>query len=319
MLGLASSHAYTFIEPDRWDARRETTRGRYAARYGTEAPHRPEVDQETLGTNQVRYENIRQGLSTLRERVATLRPDALIMIGDDQDENFTRENMPQFAIYTGDDLVVADHESSTRRTLKVHKPLATAILTGMVEQCFDLAWSEVFPKGELLSHAHGPALEVVDPLGEIPVVLIFVNAIHVPAPTPARCVAFGQALGRVIAERPPSERVALYASGGLSHFSAGYPWPHYSGPHTVGSICADFDRRAIELMRQGRGHELAALSSADLLANGDVEMRQWLILLGALGAQRPELLIYEPFYRAIMGQAVGYWEPAVAPQSPTAA
>jgi hypothetical protein len=55
------------------------------------------------------------------------------------------------------------------------------------------------------------------------------------------------------------KRVALYASGGLSHFTASYPWPFYKGPCTVGSICQDFDRKIVEAMREGRGSELSRL------------------------------------------------------------
>lgn len=65
----------------------------------------------------------------------------------------------------------------------------------------------------------------------------------------------------VIEGRPGSERVAVYASGGLSHFTADYPWEHYSGPCTVGSICEDFDRRAAALMRNGQGARLGRLTS----------------------------------------------------------
>jgi hypothetical protein len=61
-------------------------------------------------------------------------------------------------------------------------------------------------------------------------------------------------------------------------------------------------------MRRGEGEKLTALTSADLLAHGDIEMRSWLVLLGAVGSHPGEVLAYEPFYSAVMGMAVGYWE-----------
>ena len=306
--GMASSHAFTFMEPEHWDRFRDFIRGRYAERYGQEPPVQPQVAAETLESNQQRYGNVREGLATLRTKLAALRPDALIIIGDDQDENFNPSNLPQFAIYTGDEVTAFDRGSGERRRLRCHRDLAETIHHEMVEAGFDLASSRSFPNDELLAHAHGPALKVLDPDGAIPVVPLFVNAIHVPAPTPARCYQFGEALRAVLEARPGDERVALYASGGLSHFTAGFPWPHYQGPHTLGAICEDFDRQALALIREGRGRELSRLSSRDLLENGDIEMRQWIVLLGALGEQRPDLLVYEPFYRGVLGMGVGYWE-----------
>lgn len=99
----------------------------------------------------------------------------------------------------------------------------------------------------------------------------------------------------------------LYASGGLSHFSAGYPWSHYNGPYTLGSICQDFDQKIIGWMQNGDGHELAKLLNQDLIQKCEIELRQWITLMGMVGACRPGLLTYEPFYRGILGMAVGYW------------
>jgi aromatic ring-opening dioxygenase catalytic subunit (LigB family) len=148
----------------------------------------------------------------------------------------------------------------------------------------------------------------MDPEAAIPVVLLFVNAIHVPAPSPARCYRLGQAIREIVESRPGHERVAVYASGGLSHFTAGYPWKAYKGPFSYGSISEEFDRQALELMGRGEAAKLAQLSSQDLLANGDIEMRSWLVLLGMVGSIPMRLLAYEPLYSALMGMTVGYWE-----------
>jgi hypothetical protein len=61
-------------------------------------------------------------------------------------------------------------------------------------------------------------------------------------------------------------------------------------------------------MRSGNGAALAALTNEELMANGDDELRQTIVMLGALGPAVPTFLHYEPFYRAIMGIAVGCWD-----------
>jgi len=101
--------------------------------------------------------------------------------------------------------------------------------------------------------------------------------------------------------------VAIYGSGGLSHFTGGYPWSHYEGPFSYGSISEEFDRWLLSKLETGEGHALAEINNKDIIANGEIELRSWITVLGAIGDVRPERLAYEPFYRGIMGMGVGYW------------
>jgi aromatic ring-opening dioxygenase LigB subunit len=305
---MASSHAYTFLEPKVWDKRREHTRSNYKRRFGVEPPDQPQVAEETLEANEARYQNIRDGLNFLRAKIHALRPDTLLLIGDDQNENFLENNLPQFSIYLGKELIAADREGRTGQTYRCDADAAWTILEQCVESGVDLASSTEFPNNHLISHAHREPLEYLQLNGNLSIVPIFINAIHVPAPTPARCYQFGETLKKVVGALPAEKRVAVYASGGLSHFSAGYPWGHYKGPCTLGSICSDFDRKILKWMQNGRGHELAGLSNKDLIQNGEIELRQWITLMGIIGGCKPELLVYEPFYRGLLGMSVGYWD-----------
>jgi aromatic ring-opening dioxygenase LigB subunit len=307
--GMASSHAYTFLDPTVWDKRRKKTRQNYADKYGVEPPEQPQVQHETLDANLKRFQTIRQTLDLFKERLHALQPDLLIVIGDDQDENFGEDNFPQFAIYVGDDFDAMDRFNPERRFhFRSDPKLGWSILEQAVEAGFDVASTKKFAANTLLAHAHREPLVFLGCEDAVPVLPIFVNAIHVPAPSPGRCFALGQALRQILEALPGNQRVMLYASGGLSHFTAGYPWAHYSGPYSVGSISETFDQRLVQMMRDGQAEQLAQLTSADLLANGDVEFRQWMVLLGVLGTRRPERLVYEPFYRGVLGMAAAYWE-----------
>jgi aromatic ring-opening dioxygenase LigB subunit len=305
--GLASSHAFTFVDPADWEHGWLRNRAMYASRYGAEPPLQPEMEAETPEQVRPRYARLLAGLERVRDELQHMRPDALLVIGDDQNENFTEENVPQFAIYTGDTVRAIPH-GQPGPEFRCHSELAEALLKGCVEQGIDLSFARRFPNGELKSHAHCPPLYTLTPKSDIPIIPIFVNAIHPPAPEPARCYAFGRAIRRVLESRPASERVAVYASGGLSHFTAGYPWKSYQGPFSYGAISQEFDARIVELLRAGRGQELSKLTGADLLANGEIEFRAWLIMLGVIGDVPVSDLVYEPFYRANMAMAVGYWD-----------
>lgn len=306
LAGFASSHAYTFTDPAEWDVRRLKTRSRYKAKYGTEPPEVPAIENETLETNRRRFAAIADGLAKLKREIEAFRPDALVLLGDDQDEHF-RENIPQFAIYTGPRFVSIDRDAGdgTKTEYANHKALAEHLCAYSVEAGFDVLESRAFAGDALISHAHAQILSYLHPA--VPIVPVFLNAIHVPAPAPSRCYHFGETLLEALAAWPGDLRVAVYASGGLSHFSAGFPYPHYKGPFQVGSISEQFDNGIVDWMRRGEGAKLATLSSADLLENGEVELRQWIALLGMLSDRKPELLVYEPFYRGVMGMGVGYW------------
>jgi len=303
--GMASSHAYTFIEPDNWETRRELTRGRYFKRFGKYPPVQPQIENETLEGNRERYRDIREGLQRLKSSFEALKPDVLMIIADDQDENFREDNLPQLALYLGERAVAIDPETKGVSEHRTDVDMATRLLHEGVEAGFDLASSNAFPEDRVLSHAHTQILSYLKP--QIPVVLVFMNAIHVPAPSPARCYQFGQALRGIVEAMPDDKRVVLYGSGGLSHFTSGYPWEHYPGPYGLGSISEEFDRQNVQRIRDGRGAEMATLSSRDLLENGGIEMRQWITLLGALNGAKPDWMAYQPFYRAVMAMGVAHW------------
>jgi hypothetical protein len=304
--GMASSHAYALDDPDTWDARRVRTRKNFEKRYGWLPDELPEANADGADRDRARFVDFLRAFELFKARVSDVALDALVIVGDDQDENFTGECRPQFAVHTGATFDL-DSSPGVTVTCKNHTELAAGLLTSLVEGGIDAAECVELPKGKLLAHAHAPIIQMLAAELGVPVVLVFVNAIHVPAPSPARCYEAGRIIRNAIDGIDSAGNVAIYASGGLSHFTAGYPWPHYQGSYQVGSISVEFDRHLIEKMRAGEGEELSKLSSADLLANGDVEFRQWLVLLGALGAVKPDFLHYEPFFRALTGMAVGYW------------
>jgi aromatic ring-opening dioxygenase catalytic subunit (LigB family) len=251
---------------------------------------------------------VRDGLFELKRIIDESKPDALIVIGDDQNENYTSQNVPQFAIYTGAEAVFFDRLFKEEKIYRCDAEIALAILNGVVEGGFDLSFSENFPDNRLISHAHvEPLMRMLLPNANVPIVPIYVNAIHPPGPTPARCYAFGRMLGEVIRHHLADKRIAIYASGGLSHFTAGYPWRFYRGPFGYGCISEDFDRKILQWIADGQANKLAELSSAELLEHGEIELRSWIVLAGTVGAVPARVLAYEPLYRGLMGMAVAQW------------
>src|SRR4029453_10287696 len=107
----------------------------------------------------------------------------------------------------------------------------------------------------------------------IPLVCVFVNEYFPPLPSAARCARLGEAIADVL--REPPERVAIYASGGLSH---------YPGMFNAGWIDQPLDRWILERLE---GDDLEALPRlftfrSENPRSGTGEVRAWISVAGAM-------------------------------------
>src|SRR5215467_12333106 len=82
------------------------------------------------------------------------------------------------------------------------------------------------------------------------IVPIAVNDLEPPMPSIKRCFAWGKLLAKAIESYPEKIRVAIFATGGLSH-SIGEP--------TMGAIDEAFDRDCIKAFQNGAEAPLTAL------------------------------------------------------------
>jgi 2,3-dihydroxyphenylpropionate 1,2-dioxygenase len=205
------------------------------------------------------------------------KPDVAIVIGNDHMETFFLTSVPTFAILAGE----RSRAEFARKSydLPIHQGLAEDLLDKLVNAGFDMAYSQ----DAVLGHAFAAVYEWVIEDRKIPVVPVFVNAYLPPLPTPRRCAELGKAIAKVIADRP--ERVAIIASGGMSHFPGTwkYPKPNF-----------DFDYWAIAQMEKGNHEALINLTSEQLDLVGNTEMLSWMILFGAMGNVPGELITYQP-------------------------
>jgi hypothetical protein len=112
-----------------------------------------------------------------------------------------------------------------------------------------------------------------------------VNSFFEPnQPTPKRCYAIGQALREAIESWGSDQRIAVIASGGLSH--------------TI--IDEEIDWLLIDGIREGNADALRALPEARL-TRGTSEIRNWILAAGALEHLEVSLVDYVPCYRSLAG------------------
>ncbi|MGH2669371.1 MAG: hypothetical protein ACRDH5_09700, partial [bacterium] len=216
------------------------------------------------------------------------RPDALVVVAGDHIEAFFLNAVPALAVYVGAE--AAGSFGPYRYRFPVHEPLARALVEQGIERGFDLFYTQEAP----LDYAFFVPLHFAMPEPATPIVPLHVNVYLPPQPTPRRCYAWGQALAQILSER--SERVVLMASGGMSHFPGTdrYAFPAF-----------EWDREVLERLQAGRGRELAALSGEVLDLAGNVELRTWITVLGAVGEAKAEVYCYEPSWHH--GNAIVEW------------
>ncbi len=217
------------------------------------------------------------GMRELGKLLDETAPDVIIFVGSDHLETFSIGCVPTFAILAGNRAIA---EFAGRQfSLPIHREMAEDLLTRLVSAGFDLAYSE----DAILGHAFAVPFEFVIGGRDIPVIPIHTNVYMPPLPTPRRCAALGHALAEAIAAR--SERVAIIASGGMSHYPG--TWK-YSQPEF------EFDKWMIAELEAGNVEALFSLTSEQLDEAGNTELLPWAILLGAIGATPGELVQYTP-------------------------
>lgn len=251
-------------------------------------PHTPQLLVRPPTEDRALVLRVHAAMAEVRRRLAAARAEVIVLIGGDHVEAFFLDAVPALAVFAGDR--VAGEFGSYRYTFAVHEPLARAVLEQGIEAGFDLTYSQDLR----LDYAFYVPLHFTMPDPALPIVPLYVNVYLPPQPTPRRCYAWGQALRTILDRRP--ERVALMASGGLSHFP---------GTDRYGAPDFDFDRRLLGALTEGRGAETAALTGDELDKAGNVELRTWIALLGAVGAARAEVVCYEPSWHH--GNAVVAW------------
>ena len=308
-LGMASSHApMMFQKAEYWPRMVE----RIPAEAREHLPHSARVEIATPAIIDGHIRRIEAALAVLREQVRAYRPDALIMIGDDQGDMFDDANNPTFSIYTGEeplwgrsarDPFGVPAKERTKLVFPQHAELARYLLRGLIKREFDVATIGRFdPRGNPargVSHMVSNLVPEVDPGLAIPLVCVFINEYFPPLPSATRCAQLGAAIADVLRDRP--ERIAFYASGGMSHFP---------GMYNAGWIDQPLDRWVLERLERNDLEALAHLFTfdSDAMRSGTGELRAWISVAAAM--RRPATVVdYVPAHCTQTGCGFVSWPP----------
>ncbi|WFU45666.1 extradiol ring-cleavage dioxygenase (plasmid) [Bradyrhizobium sp. CB82] len=249
-----------------------------------------------------------KALDRIADRLAAAAPDVVIIIGDDQAELFSHANMPAISIFYGEEIlthekhltpqtpgwvgtVMKGYAMDAVHSFPGHPQLALELIRGLIDQDVDIGAAAKVedPLKAGFGHAYGFIIERLFRGRAIPVVPVLLNTYYPPnAPTARRCYDVGAKLARIIESSPSNLRVAVAASGGLSHFV----------------VDEQLDRKVLNAIRCKHPQVLRGLTRGEL-NSGSSEILNWIMTAGASEHLTNDWSDYYPAYRTPAGTGTG--------------
>lgn len=313
VLGMATSHSPQLsIRAKDWDylLKKDETDPRLdypslvkRAKPGLEAELTPEKFRQ-------RDEACLKAVKDLGDALREAKADVVVVLGDDQHEQFHDDNMPMFAIYHGKSLPVVTHTGrnpagwknaeekgwcETAPEYETETALAEHLIRALSAAEFDIARCSKLRPEIGVGHAFSFLYRRVLPGSKLPMVPVMVNTYFPPnQPTPKRCYAFGRAVRQAIEAWDSPKRVAIMASGGLSHVV----------------IDEEIDQMVIDGLKNKNPEALFRLPR-ERLWGGTSEILNWVALAGAMEDRELKYFEYVTTYRSPAatgcGMGFAYW------------
>jgi hypothetical protein len=326
VLGIGTSHGPLLsTPPEQWDLRAKADRANKQHYFrgnvydfeGLLRERAPGFAHEaTIEVRRERHARCQRALDALGRKFREVAPDAFVIVGNDQREIFKDDLTPAITVYRGSSIpnIPFKHEDSPGlaiaeagncppegATYPGSQELADHIIAGLGDDGFDPAQSTSVPSPAArpgIPHAYGFVYHRLlkdQPPPSVPVIF----NVHYPPNRPQvkRCLALGHSLRRAIHNWQGHQRVALVASGGLTHFV----------------IDEDFDQAVLSAIERGDMDALAGLPESYFRV-GTAEIKNWLPVISAMSAEKRGFhkIDYVPCYRSEAGtgnaMAFVYWE-----------
>lgn len=245
-------------------------------------------------------------IDTLANRLIEANVDVAVIVGNDQMELFDETGIPALSLYCG--AVIANHEMPPERLAGLPPGIEAAVpgyIPGggadyagqpelglvlareMTARGFDPLVMRAMPKPET-PHAFGFVYRHLMRDKPVPSLPVLLNTFYPPNQPPApRCAELGEAIFQAIGRWDSDARVAVIASGGLTHFA----------------IDEDFDHAFLGSIERGDIRGFCAAQDEGVFQSGTSEMKNWFPVARAMEMAhlRPEVIDYVPCYRSMAG------------------
>jgi aromatic ring-opening dioxygenase catalytic subunit (LigB family) len=231
--------------------------------------------------------------------IATADPDVIVLVGTDHHETFGLENYPTFCVGAAQSHDAWNEHGIPGETVAGDERVGIAILTSLLADGFDVSRSME------MNLDHGSMVPIqrlgIDRRRIVP---FFINCNTPPLPSLERCRDLGIALRRAVEDLPSTLKVAVIATGGVSHW-VGLP--------RTGEINEEWDHRFLDAMSAGDLDTIITMTDdeiAEEAGNGALEIRTWVTAAACAGALGGTVLAYAPMHAWVTGIGIVEFEVA---------
>lgn len=224
-----------------------------------------------------------EGFAPVQQWLQERQPDVLLYVFNDHVTSFFFDHYSAFSLGVDSQYAVADEGGGPRDLPPIggHLGLSRHIGSSLMSDEFDMSFFQdkpldhglFSPLSALLPHQDGWPLQVVP---------LQIGVLQFPIPTARRCFKLGQALRRAIESYPEDLKVAIVATGGVSHQVHG---------ERCGFNNPEWDAQFIELLINDP-QRLTEMTHAEFATLGGMEGSEvimWLVMRGALSANVEKL------------------------------
>ena len=245
---------------------------------GIGASHSPTIGfaKDTGKQNDPAWKPIFDGFDVVRDWVKKKEIDVLFFIYNDHITSFFFDHYSAFAMGIDDVYAPADEGGGPREVApaKGHLGLSQHIAMALVADEFDMS----FFQGKPVDHGFLSPLSMLgDENGPWPgtVVPLQVGVLQLPIPNAKRMWKLGKSLRKAVESYPEDLKVAIVATGGLSHQVHG---------ERAGFLNEEWDNEFLDLLERAP-EKLTSMRIAEYAVKGGMEGAEvimWLIMRGAL-------------------------------------
>ena len=245
----------------------------------------------------------RRALDEMRERLRAARPDVILLVSNDHLLNWPINNTPEYTVGIGAEHVgPADWYDEWLALAKYRSPGHPALARHLVNEGARRRLALSYLREMQFDDGVSVPMHYLNPAGDIPLVPVTMNCTVPPIPTPARAYEVGTTLRDMLRDYSSGdERVAVVATGGLSHEPGG---PRYFW------VDEAFDRWFLGLLERGDHAALLRECTLERMeaagSGGTAELLAWILAL-AFTSGPAEVLAYMPAVAWRSGTGMVVW------------
>lgn len=244
----------------------------------------------------------RRALDEMRDRLQAARPDVVVLFSNDHLLNWPINNTPEYTVGIGREHVgPADWYDEWLALAKYRIPGHPALARHLVNEGARRRLALAYLREMQFDDGVSVPMHYLNADGGIPLVPVTMNCTVPPIPTPPRAYQVGTTLREIIRAYPGPERVAVLATGGLSHEPGG---PRYFW------VDEEFDRWFLGLLKQGDHATLVRECTLERMeaagSGGTAELLAWILVL-AFTTGPAEVLAYMPAVAWRSGTGMVVW------------